>query len=70
MSQKIVNIKYCCPYLKDAVEGVLNGVHITEIEKEKKFAPFYMNVETNEGILPCFLKFCPECGSKLSGHKW
>lgn len=56
--------------MKDAVEGILNGVHITELEHEKKIAPFYMNVETTEGIIICFLKYCPECGKKLSDHKW
>jgi len=56
--------------MKDAVEGILNSVHISEIESDRKISPFYMNVETNEGTKPCFLKYCPDCGTKLSDHKW
>lgn len=66
--QDIVKINYCCPHMKDAIESQ-NAVHITERKKEKEIAPFYMDVETDNGLLPCFLKFCPECGSKLSDHK-
>jgi len=70
MTQEIVQIKYCCPFMEDAIHGTMNAVHISENKKDKEIAPFYMNVETNEGILPAFLKYCPECGTKLSDHRW
>ena len=69
-TKQIVKIDYCCKYMQDAVEGIMNAVHISELAQDKQLAPFYMDVETNEGTIPCFLKFCPECGKKLSDHKW
>jgi hypothetical protein len=69
-TEQIVNIKYCCEYMKDAIHGTMNCVHISENTKDMELAPFYMNVETNNGILPCFLKYCPDCGTQLSEHKW
>ena len=56
--------------MQDAVEGIMNAVHISENKYDKDIAPFYMDVETNEGVLPCFLKYCPDCGTKLSDHRW
>lgn len=66
----LVQINYCCDLMKEAIHGPLNGVHISENKKEMEISPFYMDVETTEGILPCFLKFCPQCGKQLSDHKW
>ena len=68
--KQIVKIDYCCKYMQDAVEGIMNAVHISENKCDKDIAPFYMDVETNEGVLPCFLKYCPDCGTKLSDHRW
>ena len=67
---QMVEIKYCCDNMKYAIHGLMNAVHISENKKDMDIAPFYMNVETNEGIKVCFLKFCPECGKQLSEHKW
>ena len=68
-TREFVKIQYCCKYLEDAIHGVMNAVHISENRRDMELSPFYMDVETNEGILPCFLKFCPQCGTKLSDHK-
>ena len=70
MLKQSLKVEYCCEYMKDAVHGALNAVHISENENDMKIAPFYMDVETNEGLLPCFLKYCPDCGTQLSDHKW
>lgn len=70
MSEDIVKIKYCCDYMKDGVEGMLNAIHVSEMQVDKVIAPFYMNVDTNEGTLPAFLKYCPSCGTKLSEYDW
>ena len=72
MSQKpSVEIKYCCEYMKSSMEDPgLNAVHISETTMDKEISPFYMDVETNYGTIPCFLKYCPECGTQLSDHKW
>jgi len=71
MSQEkeFVKIEYCCKDMEDAIHGPLNAVHISENRKDMELSPFYMDVETNEGTLPCFLKFCPQCGFKLSNYK-
>ena len=56
--------------MKDAVEKYPQSTHISELEVDKQIAPFYMNVECDDGIKPCFLKYCPDCGTQLSDHKW
>ena len=70
MSTTNITVQYCCNIMKDAVEGTMNSVHISELKQDKEIAPFYMDVETNEGVKPAFLKYCPDCGTKLSDHRW
>lgn len=71
MPNPIVQFKYCCNEMKEAIEGPLNVVHISELREEKEISSLYMMVETQSGTtLPCFLKFCPECGTEISKHRW
>ncbi len=63
-------IQFCCNIMKDAVEGPMNVVHISELRQDKDIAPFYMDVVTVQGVKPTFLKYCPDCGTRLSDHKW
>ncbi len=65
-----ITIQFCCDMMKDALEGPLNSVHISELAQDKEISPFYMNVETTMGVKPAFLKYCPDCGTRLSDHKW